>query len=127
MDGYNVRRDWLRDNRETAMRFLRAILIAYDVVQKDPMVVVHVYVQEGGIKEAWVKEMYQDVPPPNIYWWTDHGYRYSLVEDSGFHRRLAYLATFRLDEKIITQEANVHNALDVSVITEVLKTWKTGQ
>jgi ABC-type nitrate/sulfonate/bicarbonate transport system substrate-binding protein len=124
MDGYSVRRSWLRDNREIAVRFLRAILMAYDIVQKDPMVAVRAYVQEVGITEAWAKEMYQDVPPPNIYWWADHGYRYSLVEDAGFHRRLRYLAAFLLDEKVIDREADVNNALDASVITEALKMRK---
>lgn len=127
MDGYSVRRDWLRDNRQTAVRFLQAILMAYDVVQKDPMVAVRAFVKEVGIKEAWVKETYQDVPPPNPYWWVDHGYRYSLVEDAGLHRRLGYLAIFLLQEKIIAKEADVSSALDASVIAEVLKTWKRVQ
>ena len=36
MGVYAARHDWLRDNRETAVRFLRALLIAYDVLQKGP-------------------------------------------------------------------------------------------
>jgi taurine transport system substrate-binding protein len=33
---YSARRDWLRDHRETAVRFLRALLMASDIIQKDP-------------------------------------------------------------------------------------------
>jgi len=91
---YAARRDWLRDDRETAVRFLRALLMAYDVLQKDPSIGVSTLAKETGLKQAWVKEMYQDAPPPNIYWWTDRGYRYFLVEDSGYHRRLGYQDTF---------------------------------
>ncbi len=122
-----ARRDWLRDNRETAVRFLRALLMAYDILQKDPDLGINALAKDMGIETAWAKKVYQDGPPPNIYWWTDQGYRYSLVEGSGFNRRLGNLAKFLLDEKFITHEVDVSNALDVSVITEVLKTWKGGQ
>ena len=125
--GYAARRDWLRDNKETAVRFLRALLMAYDVLQKDPNIGVKTLAGEMGIKEAWVKEIYRDAPPPNMHWSTDRGYRYSLVEGSGFHRRLGYLATFLFEEKIISKEVDVSEALDVSIITEALRTWKRSQ
>jgi ABC-type nitrate/sulfonate/bicarbonate transport system substrate-binding protein len=125
--GYVARRDWLRENRETAVRFLQAVLMAYDVLQKDPGVGIRAVATEMGISERNVKRIYRDAPPPNIYWWTDHGYRYSLVGESGFHRRLEYLATFLLDEKVVSQEVDVSNALDASFITEALRTWKKDQ
>ena len=124
---YAARRDWLRENRETAVRFLQAVLMAYDVLQKDPGIGVRSVATEMGIKERNAMEIYRAAPPPNIFWWTDRGYRYSLVGDSGFHRRLEYLATFLLDEKVVSQEVDVSNALDASIITEALKTWKRGQ
>jgi taurine transport system substrate-binding protein len=124
---YAARRDWLRDNRETAVRFLRALLMAYDLLQKDPAIGVRTVAREMGLKEAWTRTIYENAPPPNIYWWTDHGYRYSLAEDSGFHRRLGYLARFLLEQRLIQKEADVDEALDASVISEALKTWKTGQ
>jgi ABC-type nitrate/sulfonate/bicarbonate transport system substrate-binding protein len=125
--GYAARRDWLRDNRETAVRFLRALLMAYDVLQKDPDIGVSTVAQEMGLKEAWMRSIYENAPPPNIYWCTDRGYRYSLVKDAGFHRRLGYLAAFLLEEKIIQKGVDLDKALDLSVITEALKTWKTAQ
>jgi aliphatic sulfonates family ABC transporter substrate-binding protein len=124
---YSARSDWLRDNRETAVRFLRALLMASDVIQKDPGVGVKVLAAEIEIKEAWAEEIYEDVPPPKISLWTDPHYRYSLVKGAEFHRRLGYLASFLFEEKIIPQEIDVRNVLDVSVITEALRTWKTGQ
>lgn len=125
--GYAARRDWLRDNRETAVRFLQAILAAYDVLQKDPGIGVRTVATTMGISERNANEIYRDAPPPHISWWTDQRYRYSLAGESGFHRRLEYLSKFLLDEKIVSQEVDVSNALDPSVITEALKTWKTGQ
>jgi aliphatic sulfonates family ABC transporter substrate-binding protein len=124
---YSARRDWLRDNRETAVRFLRALLMASDVIQKDPGVGVKVLAAEIEIKEAWAEEIYEDVPPPKISLWADPHYRYSLVKGAEFHRRLGYLASFLFEEKIVPQEIDVRNILDVSVITEALRTGKTGQ
>jgi len=127
VDGYSVRRDWLRDNRETAVRFLRALLMAYDVLQKDPRVGVRALAEEMGIKEAWAERIYQDAPPPRIYEWANPRYNYSLVKDSAQHRRLGYLAAFLLAEQVIPSSVDVGEAMDVSVITEALKTWKRGQ
>jgi ABC-type nitrate/sulfonate/bicarbonate transport system substrate-binding protein len=125
--GYAARGDWLRDNKETAVRFLQALLMAYHVLQKDPSIGVRTLAGEMGIREAWVKEIYRDAPPPNMYWWTDRGYRYSLVEGSGLQRRLGYLATFLFEEKVISKELDVSEALNASVIAEALRTWKKSQ
>ncbi len=103
VDGYSVRRQWLRDNRETAVRFLRALLMANDVVQKDPRIAIHLWAREMGIKEAWAEAIYEDVPPPLINQWTNPRYTYSLVKGSPLDRRLGFLATFLLDEKLISQ------------------------
>jgi ABC-type nitrate/sulfonate/bicarbonate transport system substrate-binding protein len=43
---YSARRDWLRDHRETAVRFLRALAMAYGVLHKDPTVGVRALMQE---------------------------------------------------------------------------------
>jgi ABC-type nitrate/sulfonate/bicarbonate transport system substrate-binding protein len=126
VDGYSVRRQWLRDNRETAMRFLRALLMANDVVQKDPGIAVHIWARELGIKEAWAQAIYQDVPPPLIQEWTNPRYTYSLIRDSPFHRRLGFLATFLFNEKLIPRPVDVYDIMDASVIADVLKTRKSG-
>ena len=125
--GYAVRRDWLRDNRDTAVRYLRALLMAHDVVQKDPRIAIRALAQEAEIKEAWAASIYQDSPPPRIYEWANPQYPYSLVKASPLHRRLGYLAQFLLDEKLISTELDISDAFDASVIAEALKTWKRGQ
>jgi len=126
VDGYSVRRQWLRDHRETAKRFLRALLMANNVVQKDPTIAIHVWARELGIKEAWAQAIYEDVPPPLIYEWTNPRYTYSLVKGSPLDRRLGFLATFLFDEKLISQPVDVDNIMDASVIADVLKTRKSG-
>lgn len=126
VDGYSVRRQWLRDNRETALRFLRALLMANDVVNKDPNIAVRLWAAEMGIKEAWAEAIYDDVPPPLIFEWTNPRYTYSLVKGSPLFRRLGFIATFLYDEKLISQPVDVNDAMDVSVITDVLKTRKSG-
>jgi taurine transport system substrate-binding protein len=124
---YAARRDWLGNDRETAVRFLRALLMANDVMQKDPGIGVKALAAEMGIKEAWAEAIYENTPPPKIERWADPHYRYSLVKGAEFNRRLGYLASFLLEEKIISQEADLRNVLDASIITEALKTRKTGQ
>jgi len=126
VDGYSVRRQWLRDHRETAMRFLRALVMANNVVQKNPAIAVHLWAREMGIKEAWAEAIYGDVPPPLIHEWANPRYTYSLVKGSSLHRRLGFLATFLFDEKLISQPVDVSDIMDVSVITDVLKTRKSG-
>ena len=123
--GYAVRREWLSANRETAVRFIRALLMAYDVLKKDRDVGIKALAKEMGIKETWVKEIYDDAPPPNMNWWKDRRDRYSLVEGAGLHRRLGYLATFLLEEKLFPQPVDVSEVMDVSIITEVLGTLKS--
>ena len=126
VDGYSVRRQWLRDNRETALRFLRALLMANDVVNKDPSIAVRLWAAEMGIKEAWAEAIYDDVPPPLIFEWTNPRYTYSLVKGSPLYRRLGFVATFLYDEKLISQPVDIDDAMDVSLITDVLKTRKSG-
>jgi len=123
---YGARRDWLRENRETAVRFFRALLMANDVLVKDPEIGVKALAEEAGIKEAWAEMIYENSPPPKINLWTDPHYRYSLVKGAEFHRRLGYLASFLFDEEVISQKVDIRNILDMSVIAEALKTWKTG-
>ncbi len=127
MEVYSARRDWLRDNREAAVRFLRALLLAYDVLQKDSRVGISLGAKEMGINEGWVETIYQDVPPPKIYEWANPRYNYSIVRGSALHRRLGYVATFLFDEKVIPRPVDVREALDASVIAEALRTWKQGQ
>lgn len=126
VDGYAARRDWLRNNREAAVRFLRALLMAYDVLQKNPAIGNRVLAEELEIEQPWVETIYQNEPPPRMNLWIDPRYRYSLVKDSAFHRRLKYLASFLFDEKIIPIEVEVDHALDASIIEEALNSQKSG-
>ena len=102
------------------------MLLANDVVQKDPRIAVHLWAGELGIKEAWAEAIYEDVPPPLIREWTNPRYNYSLVKGSPLHRRLGFLATFLFDEKLISQPVDVDDVMDASLIAEVLKTRRSG-
>ena len=127
VDCYSVRRQWLRDNRETALRFLRALLMANDVVQKDPSIAVRLWAREMRIKDAWAEAIYEDVPPPLINEWTNSRYTYSLVKGSPLNLRLGFIATFLFDEKLISQPVDTYDIMDVSLIAEALKTRKSGR
>jgi aliphatic sulfonates family ABC transporter substrate-binding protein len=121
VDGYAVRRAWLLAHREVAVRFLRALRMAFDLVQKDRGLAISTVAREMDIKEAWLKIIYKDDPPPHLDWWSDRSYQYSLVEGAAFNRRLGYLATFLGEEKIISKELDVSDVLDVSVIADAMK------
>ena len=127
VDAYTVQRPWLVTHRETAVRFLRALLMANEVVQKDPAIAVKIWARTLGIKDAWAETIYEDVPPPLIKDWTNSHYTYSLVKGSPLHRRLGFLATFMLEEKLISQPVDMSDIMDASVIAEVLRTWKGGR
>lgn len=124
---YAARREWLRNNREAALRFLRALLMASDVMQKSPEIGIQALAREMSIKEEWAEAIYENSPPPDLSLWVDPRYRYSLVKGAEFHRRLGYLVTFLLDEEVIQEEVDVRNILDVSVIAEVLKTREASR
>jgi ABC-type nitrate/sulfonate/bicarbonate transport system substrate-binding protein len=127
VDCYAVRRQWLRDNRETALRFVRGLLMANDVVEKDPRIAIRIWAREMGIKEAWAKKIYEDVPPPLINQWTNPRYTYSLVNGSPLQRSLGFLAMFLLNEKLISQPVDLDDVMDASVVAEALRTRKSGR
>jgi len=124
---YAARREWIRDNRETAVAFLRAILMASDVMQKDPRTGFRVLAKEMGITEGWAENIYENSPPPRPALWTDPRYRYSLVRTAAFHRRLGYLASFLFDEKVIARKVDVRDVLDASLVTEAIGTPKSKE
>jgi ABC-type nitrate/sulfonate/bicarbonate transport system substrate-binding protein len=121
VSGFAVRRDWLRDNRETAVRFLRALLAAHDVLQKDDRVAINAGARAMGISDALAETIYQETPPAKMRSWTDPRYRYSLVKGAPLDRRLVYLAAFLLEQGIIPQPVSLRGALDASVIADALK------
>ena len=124
VSGYCVRRDWLRDNREAAVRFLRALVMAHDAMKKDYTVGVRALAEAMGINETWAETIYKNAPPPKIHEWANPRYNYSLAKDSALHRRLGRLGTFLLEENIITKPVDVSKVMDASVISEVLRMWK---
>ena len=121
---YSARRDWLRDHRDTAVRFLRALVMAYGVLHQGPTVGVRALAQDMGIQKAWAETIYREAPPPKIHQWTNPRYDYSLVKGSALHRRLGDLATFLFEERVIAHPVDVSDAMDASVITEALAAWK---
>jgi aliphatic sulfonates family ABC transporter substrate-binding protein len=127
VSGYAVRREWLRDNRETAVRFLRALLMAREVLRKDESVAISAGARAMGISEPWAETIYQDSPPPNLQFWADPRYPYSLAKGSPLDRRLRYLAAFLLEEKIIASPVDLRGAMDASVISDALKMPSGGR
>src|SRR5262245_24997754 len=110
-----------------SVRFLQALILAYNALQKDHGIAVRAVTNEMKIKKEWVEQIYRDAPPPRIHLWADPRYVYSLVKGARFHRRLGYLAKFMFDEKVFPKEVETNDVLDVSVVTEALRTQKQPQ
>jgi ABC-type nitrate/sulfonate/bicarbonate transport system substrate-binding protein len=121
VDCYTVRRDWLVANKETALRFLRALVMAHDVVRKDPAVAHRIWAREVGLKEAWAETIYDAVPPPLIDEWTSPHYTYSLVKGGPLYHRLGFIANYMLAWRFISQPVDLHKSMDPSLIAQVLK------
>jgi ABC-type nitrate/sulfonate/bicarbonate transport system substrate-binding protein len=121
VDCYSVRRDWLSANRDTVLRFLRALVAANDAVSKDHRIAYQAWGREVRFNSAAAEAIYNVVPPPLIYEWTNPRYTYSLVKGAPLYRRLGYLAAYLIREKIISQPVELENAMDMSLIAAVLK------
>jgi ABC-type nitrate/sulfonate/bicarbonate transport system substrate-binding protein len=121
VDCYSVRRDWRGARGDTALRFLRALVTANDAVSKDHRVAFQAWAREVGLNSASAEAIYNVVPPPLIYEWTNPRYTYSLVKGAPLYRRLGYLAAYLIREKIISGPVDLDNAMDMSLIAEVLK------
>jgi ABC-type nitrate/sulfonate/bicarbonate transport system substrate-binding protein len=123
----SVQREWLAKNRQAAVRFLEALILAYDALKRNHTVAVRAVVNETGTKKEWVEQIYQDAPPPNIHLWADPRYIYSVAKGAVFHRRLGYVARFMLDEKVFPKGVDLDDVLDASVVTDALQAVKREQ
>jgi ABC-type nitrate/sulfonate/bicarbonate transport system substrate-binding protein len=106
------------------VRFLRALVMAYGVLQKDPTLGVRLLADQMGIQKAWAETIYREAPPPRIYEWANPRYDYMLAKGLPFHRRLGDLAAFLLAEKVIPTPVDVSEATDASVMTEASVAWE---
>jgi aliphatic sulfonates family ABC transporter substrate-binding protein len=121
VDCYSVQRDWLKANRDTALRFLRALVVANGIISKDRSVAYHAWAREVGLRNASVEAIFDVVPPPLIYEWTNPRYTYSLVKGGPLYQRLGFLANQMVRYGIISQPVELDDAMDMSLIAEVLK------
>ena len=121
VDCYTVRRNWLYANRDTALRFLRALVAANDLVSKNHSVAWQAWSREIGIRTSSAEAIYDVVPPPLIYEWTNPRYTYSLVKGGPLYQRLGFLASYMLRYNIISRPVDLDDGMDMSLIAEVLK------
>ncbi|MCA0304192.1 MAG: ABC transporter substrate-binding protein [Proteobacteria bacterium] len=121
VDCYSVRRSWLALHRDLALRFLRALVAAADLVNRDPGQARRIWAQALGIKLSWAEAIYDNVPPPLIREWTNPRYTYSLVKGGELYQRLGFLAHYMREVKLISKPADLEGAMDSSLIAEILR------
>ena len=117
-----VRREWLQAHRETAVRVLRALLMAADDVKKDPQPVIDQFAKDTGITPAWSADVFKEAPPEEPARWTDPSYPgLTLLPDGSLQKALDGLASFMLEQHIVPKPLDLKNVIDASVITEAVK------
>ena len=121
VDCYSVRRGWLSANRDTALRFLRALVVANDAISKDHRIAYQAWAREVGLANASIEAIFDLVPPPLIYEWTNPRYTYSLVKGGPLYQRLGFLAAYMIRHGIISRPVELDDAMDMSLIAEALK------
>ena len=121
VDCYSVRRGWLAANRDLALRFLRALVAAADLVARDPTIAQRIWARDMGIRLAWAEAIYDNVPPPLIREWTNPRYTYSLVKNGALYQRLGFLANYMQEINMISQPVDLEGSMDSSLIAEILR------
>jgi len=121
---YAVRSSWLKANQETARRYLRALVMAYDTLEKDPTPALNAVMQEMGIPEEWARAIFKEAGLPAIYKQTDPTYRYSAAKDSPLQANLADLARFLYEEKVLAKQVDVSGLVDGAPLAAVLAAHK---
>ncbi len=119
-----VRSSWLKANPETARRYLRALVMAYDALEKDPAPAINAVMQEMGIPEEWARAIFKEAGLPALYKQADAGYRYAAAKDSPLQASLADLARFLFEEKVLPRHVDVSALVDGSALAEVLATHR---
>lgn len=119
---YAAHGDFLKDNPEAVRRFLRALLAAYDYVQKNgPAVAVDAVASAMGITKELGNIMYKEAAAPNVRRWADPKYQYSVVKGGAFSKNAQEMADFLFDEKIIDKKVDVVSRFDDSLVDGVVK------
>jgi len=122
-----VRSSWLKANTETARRYIRALVMAYDALEKDPTPAINAVTQEMGIADDWTRAIFKESGLPAIYKQADPTYRYSAAKDSPLQASLADLAKFLFEEKVLQKQVDTSGLVDGSIMAEVLATHRRPQ
>ncbi len=117
---FAVRRDWLAGHRETLRRFLVALVLAQQALDKDKTPAVKFISQEMGIPDAWAVKIYEG-DPPAITRWLDPNYEFSIGENGVLRGNLPKVAKFLYEQHVIPRPIDATNVIDASVIAQVLK------
>lgn len=118
---YAVHGEFAEKNKEAVDRFLRALLLAYQHIEKNgPEVAIAAVADAMGVTKELARTMYEEAPAPKVPRWTDASYQYSVVPGSPFPTEAQRMASFLADEKIIDKKVDLSTAFDDSFIRRIL-------
>ena len=121
VDCYTVRREWLR---ATAKRRCASCGRWWSRTTSSARIAGSPIIRgraKSGSANASAEAIFDVVPPPLIYEWTNPRYTYSLVKGGPLYQRLGFLAAYMARYGIIPQPVELDDAMDMSLIAEVLK------
>jgi aliphatic sulfonates family ABC transporter substrate-binding protein len=119
-----VRSSWLKANQETARRYLEALVMAYDALDRDPSPAINAVMQEMGIPEDWARAIFKEAGLPAIYKQADPRYRYAAAKDSPLQASLAELAKFLFEEKVLPKQVDASGLVEGQLLAGVLAAHK---
>lgn len=114
--------DFVREQPEAIRRMLRALVMAYDHIQKNgPGVAAKAMAGAMGISESLAMEIYRQTGAANPRRWLDPEHVFSLVPNGRMAKNLQDMADFMLEDRLIDKNVDMSKALDPTFVRQVLE------
>lgn len=122
MGVYAVDREYAQKNSAVLDRFLHALLLAYEHIQRNgPDLALAAVADAMGVQKELTAIMYKEASAPNILRWADPDYRYSIANGGPFHKQAQTMAEFLFTEGVIDKKVDLSQAFDDSYVRRMLQ------
>lgn len=114
-------RDYVKENPEAVRRYLKAMLMAYEDIQKNgPGIALDSMAALMAIPRSGAEAMWKQSGAPNIRRWADPDYLYSVSKNGKFAKNAQEMVDFLVEDKVLAKRVEVGPAFDDSFIRQVL-------
>lgn len=117
-----VRREFAQQHPEAVKRFLRALVMAYDYIQKNgPGVAVKAVSGAMGVSESLAQEMYKQTGAPDPRGWIDPNRTFSVAPNGKMAKNMQEMANQMYKDRLITKKVDISRTLNPDYIHKVLQ------